>query len=165
MSESLKELADRVVRSARSRGRCVATVESCTAGALACVLAEGEGASEVLHGGFVVYTKTAKSATVGVPPDLLDKHSAVSREVALAMARRDPGTRRSTGGPWPNQWSGVFTVIACDVCSLKAFRSSSAKKGLISTETPCEVIETAVCDLMSPVITMAGTSRPRTARR
>ena len=84
---SLKELADRVVRSARSRGRCVATVESCTAGALACVLAEGEGASDVLHGGFVVYTKTAKSAAVGVPPELIDKHTAVSREVALAMAR------------------------------------------------------------------------------
>jgi PncC family amidohydrolase len=87
MSESLKELADRVVRSARSRGRTVATVESCTAGALASLLAEGEGASDVLHGGFVVYTKAAKSAVVDVPPELIDKHTAVSREVALAMAR------------------------------------------------------------------------------
>jgi nicotinamide-nucleotide amidase len=41
----------------------------------------------VLHGGFVVYTKPAKSAAVGVPIELIEQHTAVSREVALAMAR------------------------------------------------------------------------------
>jgi nicotinamide-nucleotide amidase len=86
-SPALREAAGRVVRSARSRGRTVATVESCTAGALACVLADAEGASDVLHGGFVVYTKPAKSAAVGVPIELIEQHTAVSREVALAMAR------------------------------------------------------------------------------
>lgn len=86
-SPALKDVADRVVRSARSRGRTVATVESCTAGALACVLADAEGATDVFHGGFVAYTKTAKSAVVGVSPGLIEKHTAVSREVALAMAR------------------------------------------------------------------------------
>jgi PncC family amidohydrolase len=65
----------------------VATVESCTAGALACLLADAEGAGDVFHGGFVVYTKAAKSAGVGVPPELIEKHTAVSREVAVAMAR------------------------------------------------------------------------------
>jgi PncC family amidohydrolase len=48
---------------------------------------QGEGASEVFQGGFVVYTKAAKSAAVGVPGSLIDRHTAVSREVALAMAR------------------------------------------------------------------------------
>ena len=86
-SPALGEAAGRVVRSAISLGRTVATVESCTAGALACVLADAEGASDVLHGGFVVYTKRAKSAAVGVPTELIEKHTAVSREVALAMAR------------------------------------------------------------------------------
>ena len=65
----------------------MATVESCTAGALACLLADAEGAGDVFHGGFVVYTKAAKSAAVGVPPQLIERHTAVSREVALAMAR------------------------------------------------------------------------------
>ena len=81
------EAADRVVRFARSLGRTVATVESCTAGALACLLADAEGATDAVHGGFVVYTKVAKSAVVGVTPGLIESHSAVSREVALAMAR------------------------------------------------------------------------------
>jgi hypothetical protein len=49
-------------------GPLVATVESCTGGALACLLADAEGAGDVSHGGFVVYTKAAKSAAVGVPP-------------------------------------------------------------------------------------------------
>ena len=44
-----------VVRSAKSRGRSVATVESCTAGALACLLAATEDAGDVFHArGFVV---------------------------------------------------------------------------------------------------------------
>jgi nicotinamide-nucleotide amidase len=83
----LKESAERLVRSAKSQGRSVATVESCTAGALACLLADAEGAGDVFHGGFVVYTKAAKSAAVDVPPELIERHTAVSREVALAMAR------------------------------------------------------------------------------
>jgi PncC family amidohydrolase len=65
----------------------VATVESCTAGALTSLLADAEGAGAAFHGGFVVYTKAAKSAAVGVPAGLIERHTAVSREVALAMAR------------------------------------------------------------------------------
>jgi nicotinamide-nucleotide amidase len=86
-SPALRETADGVVRAGKSRGRSLATVESCTAGALACLLAGCEGASDVFQGGFVVYTKAAKSAVVGVPGSLIERHTAVSREVALAMAR------------------------------------------------------------------------------
>jgi PncC family amidohydrolase len=39
-----------------------------------------------VHGGVVVYTKENKVAATGVPIDLLAKHTAVSAEVALAMA-------------------------------------------------------------------------------
>ena len=47
---------------------------------------------------------------------------------------------------------------------LMASRRSSAMKGFISTATPCEAIEVTVCELVSPVITTAGTSRPSAAR-
>jgi nicotinamide-nucleotide amidase len=87
LSPALREAAERVVGTAKSRGHSVATVESCTAGALAGLLADAEGAGNAFHGGFVVYTKAAKCAAVGVPPDLIARHTAVSREVALAMAR------------------------------------------------------------------------------
>lgn len=67
----------------------IATVESCTAGKLAHLLSQGEGAS-VLHGGFIVSTKENKTAAVGVPSKLIEKHTAVSAEIVQAMA---------TGGP------------------------------------------------------------------
>jgi nicotinamide-nucleotide amidase len=57
-----------------------------TAGALACALAEAEGAGEVFHGGFVTYSKESKSFAVGVPLEVISKDTAVSAQVAKAMA-------------------------------------------------------------------------------
>ena len=71
---------------AKSHGCTLATVESCTAGALAALPADAPGASDLFHGGFVVYTKANKTAAVGVAPELINTHTAVSREVVLAMA-------------------------------------------------------------------------------
>jgi nicotinamide-nucleotide amidase len=81
------------MRLARERRMTLATAESCTAGALVHLLAQGEGASEVLHGGFVVYTKDNKSTAIGVPAALIREHTAVSAQVAQAMA--DGGLARS----------------------------------------------------------------------
>src|SRR5688572_13704481 len=83
---SLQGQAEQVVTLARNRHMSLATVESCTAGALVHLLSQAEGASETLHGGFVVYTKENKIAAVGVPIEVLARHTAVSAEVALAMA-------------------------------------------------------------------------------
>jgi PncC family amidohydrolase len=63
-------------------------------GALANALSEAEGASDFLHGGFVVYTKANKVSVVGVPEELISEHTAVSAPVVKAMAegalRRSP---------------------------------------------------------------------------
>ena len=40
----------------------------------------------MLHGGFVVYTKENKTVSVSVPAKLIAEHTAVSAEVAVAMA-------------------------------------------------------------------------------
>jgi nicotinamide-nucleotide amidase len=85
MSE-LSAAVDHTMHLAQQRKMTVITVESCTAGALACALAEAEGASDTLQGGFVVYTKTNKSAALGVPRELIEKYTAVSAPVAKAMA-------------------------------------------------------------------------------
>ena len=87
MSVSLARRAEGVRKEAKARRVTLATVESCTAGALAVLLADAPGATEAFHGGFVVYTKDNKTASVGVPAALIKTHSAVSREVAEAMAR------------------------------------------------------------------------------
>jgi nicotinamide-nucleotide amidase len=86
MSTVIKDQVARVMKLAKERGVTLATVESCTAGLLAHMLSEGEAASDILHGGFIVYTKENKTAEVGVPKALLSAHTAVSAEVAQAMA-------------------------------------------------------------------------------
>jgi nicotinamide-nucleotide amidase len=68
------------------RRRKLATAESCTGGLLAGLLTEIAGSSAVFERGFVTYSNSAKSELIGVPPALIDRHGAVSDEVARAMA-------------------------------------------------------------------------------
>lgn len=64
----------------------LATVESCTGGLLAGCLTAVPGSSAVVERGWVTYSNQAKIEEVGVDPDLLARHGAVSQEVAAAMA-------------------------------------------------------------------------------
>ncbi|MEQ9349138.1 MAG: nicotinamide-nucleotide amidohydrolase family protein [Alphaproteobacteria bacterium] len=83
-------LAEQVVAECRRRKVMVCTVESCTGGLVAGALSEVAGASHALERGFVTYTNGAKSELVGVPPDLIHHHGAVSEAVARAMAEGGP---------------------------------------------------------------------------
>ena len=67
-------------------GRRIATAESCTAGLLAARLTDRPGSSAYVGGGVVAYANEAKVALLGVAPELIDEHGAVSAEVAEAMA-------------------------------------------------------------------------------
>ena len=67
-------------------GRRIATAESCTAGLLAARLTERPGSSDYVAGGVVSYADEAKTALLGVDPSLIERHGAVSEEVAEAMA-------------------------------------------------------------------------------
>jgi nicotinamide-nucleotide amidase len=67
-------------------GRRIAVGESCTAGLLAARLTDRPGSSEYFAGGVVAYSNEAKVELLGVPPELIERHGAVSEEVARAMA-------------------------------------------------------------------------------
>ncbi|MDT5169709.1 MAG: nicotinamide-nucleotide amidase, partial [Mycobacterium sp.] len=67
-------------------GRRIATAESCTGGLLAARLTERPGSSAYVAGGVVAYANEAKTELLGVEPDLLAAHGAVSEPVAEAMA-------------------------------------------------------------------------------
>ncbi len=67
-------------------GRRIGLGESCTAGLLAARLANPPGASHYLAGGVVAYSNEAKTDLLGVPAELIERHGAVSPEVAEAMA-------------------------------------------------------------------------------
>ncbi len=80
-----KRAAD-LLDAARERGELIATAESCTAGLVAATLTAVPGCSDVFERGFVTYSNASKSEMLGVPAWLIEKHGAVSEDVARAMA-------------------------------------------------------------------------------
>lgn len=72
----------------------LAVAESCTGGLIAAKVTDTPGSSQYFLGGVVAYANEMKSGFLGVAPELLAAHGAVSREVAEAMAR---GVRTLSG--------------------------------------------------------------------
>jgi nicotinamide-nucleotide amidase len=66
--------------------RTIAVAESCTGGLMAARLTDPAGASVYVRGGIVAYANEVKSAQAGVDPALIERHGAVSTEVAEALA-------------------------------------------------------------------------------
>lgn len=64
----------------------IAVAESCTGGLLAARLTDPPGASAYMRGGIVAYSNEAKVAQARVDPALIERHGAVSTEVAQALA-------------------------------------------------------------------------------
>jgi nicotinamide-nucleotide amidase len=75
-----------LLQKARYWGITIATAESCTGGMVAAALTDIAGSSDVFDRGFVTYSNAAKVAMLGVSPDTLQTHGAVSEEVAAEMA-------------------------------------------------------------------------------
>ena len=92
--EAMRTLAERLLTAARALGWTLATAESCTGGLVGHLLTEVPGASTVYLGGVVSYSDAVKAGLLGVPPEVLEAHGAVSAQVAVAMAE---GARRATG--------------------------------------------------------------------
>lgn len=81
-----EELQDVVVRLLAERRQTLATAEGVTAGLVARRLAQVAGASAWFRGGIVAYANDVKTELLRVPRALLERHGAVSAEVAEAMA-------------------------------------------------------------------------------
>ncbi|MGA7291972.1 MAG: competence/damage-inducible protein A [Terriglobales bacterium] len=68
------------------RNMTLAVAESCTGGLLAERITSISGSSRYFLGGAVVYSNELKTQFANVPKSLIDRHGAVSRQVAAAMA-------------------------------------------------------------------------------
>ncbi|MEE2918553.1 MAG: CinA family protein, partial [Candidatus Neomarinimicrobiota bacterium] len=68
------------------KSKMIATAESCTGGLISHRLTEVPGSSSVYLGGMVVYSNDAKINLLGVENSIIQKHGAVSKETAAAMA-------------------------------------------------------------------------------
>ncbi|MEO7854445.1 MAG: CinA family protein [Rubrivivax sp.] len=70
----------------RQRGWRMASAESCTGGLIAAACTAVAGSSDWFERGFVSYSNEAKSELLGVAPELIEAHGAVSEPVVRAMA-------------------------------------------------------------------------------
>ena len=68
------------------RNATLAVAESCTGGLLGERITSISGSSRYFAGGAIVYSNSAKTELAGVPADMIERHGAVSREVAAALA-------------------------------------------------------------------------------
>jgi nicotinamide-nucleotide amidase len=117
-SEGTPALARQVLTLLRERNQTLAVAESLTGGLLCAVLTDVPGASAVVRGGVVAYATELKTALLGVPRPLLDRHGPVHPRVAAAMAegvrqRLSAGFAVATtgvAGPEPQGGQPVGTV-------------------------------------------------------
>jgi nicotinamide-nucleotide amidase len=124
-----------------ARALTLVTAESCTAGLIAAALSKAEGATSVLHGGYVVYTKKQKTAALGVPASRLKREGSVTAQIAEDMARG--ALRRSaadiaiavTGvlGPEPDEdGNPVGLVYFC--CAKRAGQLRALRKQFVAQD-------------------------------
>ena len=83
--KQLYELAERVGTALKAKGMMLATAESCTGGWIAQAVTAVPGSSEWFERGFVTYTYISKREMLGVKPETLDAHGAVSEQTVREM--------------------------------------------------------------------------------
>lgn len=84
--EGAATLESAVIELLRRSKLTLAAAESCTGGGLGQRLTSVAGSSDVFKGGVVSYANSAKEDLLEVSAEILQKHGAVSRECASAMA-------------------------------------------------------------------------------
>jgi nicotinamide-nucleotide amidase len=94
--KNLKAHAQQALDALKAAKVTIVTAESCTAGTIAALLAQAEGASDILHGGFTTYTKEHKTKALGVSERVLKEQGAVNTDVVKQLAagalERSPAT-------------------------------------------------------------------------
>lgn len=82
----LEELSEKVGQALLANKLRLATAESCTGGWVAQVITQISGSSQWFDRGFVTYSNEAKLEMLGVSPETLLHHGAVSEQTVREMA-------------------------------------------------------------------------------
>ncbi len=127
------DLATRVVTAATEAGLWLGAAESCTGGGFGAAITAVAGASACLRGVVVAYDDDIKQRVVGVPPEVIAEHGAVSEAVArhLAAGAREvlrsdlavgiTGIAGPSGGS-PNKPVGTVHIAVADEAEISHMR-------------------------------------------
>jgi nicotinamide-nucleotide amidase len=85
MDTELLALAERTGAALVARGAVLATAESCTGGWIGAAVTMVAGSSRWYDGGFITYSNAVKQSVLGVSPETLLRHGAVSEATVLEM--------------------------------------------------------------------------------
>jgi nicotinamide-nucleotide amidase len=99
--ETMEEVVGQILKKG---GKTLAIAESCTGGLIAQRLTEVSGSSAYFIEGVTAYANEAKTRTLNVPEELIEKHGAVSAEVAEAMVK---GMRGRAGTDYALSVTGI----------------------------------------------------------
>lgn len=102
--DSIDALSEALVSELIAAGKTVACAESCTGGWIAKSLTDIAGSSECFAYGIVSYSNGAKESLLGVSPQTLVEHGAVSEPVVCAMAE---GVLKLSGADFAVAVSGI----------------------------------------------------------
>lgn len=124
------------------RGGTLAVAESCTGGLLAKLLTDTPGSSKYFMLGIIPYSNKSKESLLNIPADVIDKHGAVSLEIAKRMAEEIRARAQTTygigitgiagpGGVTPEKPVGTVCIATCSkhtlICRQFHFKGSRQK--------------------------------------
>ena len=104
LSSEIIALATEIIETLRQRNETLSTAESLTAGAVSSALVTIAGASDVFVGGITAYRDEIKISHLDIDPALIAKHSSISEQCAIEMAK---GAMKSFGTTWAISTTGV----------------------------------------------------------
>jgi nicotinamide-nucleotide amidase len=104
LSKEILGFAAEIVDHLRQREETISTAESLTAGSVSSAIVSIAGASDVFVGGTTAYRDEVKVSHLNVDPELIEQHTVISEEVAVAMAK---GAIQSFGTTWAIGTTGV----------------------------------------------------------
>jgi nicotinamide-nucleotide amidase len=104
VSREREDLVSVVARLLSKKNLTLSVAESCTGGLLGKMLTDQAGSSAYFWGGVISYDNRLKTGLLGVKPDTIQSHGAVSEHCAREMAE---GIRQKTGTDFSLSITGV----------------------------------------------------------
>lgn len=104
VAQENSSLAATLISELKQRNQTITFAESCTGGLISSMLTAEPGSSAVFEAGFITYANRIKSQLVGVSPEDLEQHGAVSEPVVRQMAE---GALAASGADYVAAVSGI----------------------------------------------------------